>query len=140
MTSEQVQGLIPPAVNTNLINWSFFGSYVTQEEYNDIDVILLVSGDIASSRADLEAADWIDCSKAHYDSDTFVAMRKGNVNFIVTNDEKSYLSRVLAAKICKLLGQCEVVLDRDLRVNIHRLIAGELDILLERGEQTAWIT
>ena len=105
----------------DVVKWQVVGSAAIVGGGNDVDVLVLVQevGPFCGLIKDLGAEF---CSVHQYPSDTFSAMRRENINFLVVDTIAEYDKWVLATDVCKWLSVKYTSCDRDTRVCIHRAI------------------
>lgn len=109
----------------DVAEWRVVGSAAVVGGGRDVDVLVLVreQGPFCGLLQDLGATF---CSTNQYLNDSFTAMRRGNINFLVVDTRVEYDKWVIATEVCKWLSVKYMSCDRDTRVCIHRAIVDGL--------------
>lgn len=80
------------------------GSCIINGEGADFDVVMLVP-DMHKARSSLISGGWGCCNDEAYESETFLAMRKGIFNLILIDDQDYYEGWERALNVCRYVQQ-----------------------------------
>lgn len=140
-----IRGLAPYATEHALIGSAM---YLSAEECTDVDFLVLVHGceyiepitDLITHHDFTACGEQYECATG-----TWGAVRRGNLNLIVTHDKAFYDSYRLAMEVCKALrlkdkkdriAACKVVRDRMSAEQVRLEVYG--DLVTERTEDVPW--
>jgi hypothetical protein len=96
----------------------------------DIDIMMLVRGDLFEHHDNLKERGWRTPTPEFYsmDEDNWFSAKRGVYNLLVTTSEEHYEAMAKGSDVCKALADAGKLdpADKDMRILIHRVMTGEL--------------
>ena len=100
------------------------GSALFNGAGNDMDALVLVP-DISDFANLLGDFGWSLCSKKEYPEEDFIPMRKGYVNVLLLSDRDLFHRWCTAGALCWDYARKNGGIDKDTRVDVHRIVTNE---------------
>ena len=102
----------------NVLGHALIGSAMYMEDAKDIDFAILIEGDAMDYTSKLHDSGWGLCGEYDNAVGDWAAVRKGNINFMVTHSPKFFQDYKTAMEVCKALK----LTDKEDRIMVCRIV------------------
>ena len=105
------------------------GSIYIYGQGNDIDILVLLDRDIpmCPSVNSLMLPGWVYGGSTPKSGERWCSWKQGDINLLVTADQKYFNDWVTAAEVCKYLALRGVKLEKPDRIAVHAIIMDDKD-------------
>lgn len=102
----------------SVLDYALIGSAMYLEDAKDVDFAVLIDGDAIDYTTKLHDTGWGLCGDYDTGVGIWAAVRKGNLNFMVTHSPKFFQDYKTAMEVCKALK----LTDKEDRIMVCRIV------------------